>query len=151
VSIFLSCLDGLCSATRCLWGHPQDFKGEALLIPVEERYRTVGRGRCGCYEKFCPVLQPSVKVTLGAIKCIVSRMRVTYVVILGPSSESLEFWVFFSSGWFQGWKAVSLIQGTAFCIECSLKGRSFIAKMKCQRSTPRSYRCLICLLWVLNS
>lgn len=42
----------LCLATQCSSGPPQDLKGDVLLVPTEEKCRTIGRGRHGSHEKF---------------------------------------------------------------------------------------------------
>lgn len=98
------------------------LEGWSVMGSCGREVQSSWQGGWRFYEKLCLALKPSIKVTFGAINCIVFRMRVIYVVILGPSSESLGFGVCFSSGWFQGWKT-SLIGGnTAFCIEASLKG-----------------------------
>lgn len=64
---------------------------------MRERYRAVGRGRCGCQEKLCLALKPSVKVTFGAIDCIVFRTRVTSTGGTGARFSKFGIRVCFSS------------------------------------------------------
>lgn len=72
-------------------------------------------------------------------------------MIIRSRSESWEFGVVFSSEWFQGWKAVSLIWGnTAFCIDLLWKAGPFSPEWNagCQHPDPVGVWSVGCGFWI---